>query len=147
MTYVVDTGVATLCHSQNHSGSVPIPTRGMPARPASEDSFSESEGLLGSRETPRTRHRRIRRLPRHLRLREKLGLEVLHRQQLMLTDDTLGPDQSVVPVLPGRLLLHLRAHRHGVLGPIRLLHAAHPMEGGRRFLSLVNEGVSAPDNR
>lgn len=209
MTYIVDTGVAALHHSQNHSGSVPIPTPGMPARPIPEDSFPESEGLPGSRETPRIRHRRIRGPHRHhlpdlvagtsaafegegLRVRAEhlllrdlstlpqpgrtgAGLgqhgaqfrEVRFPAGLLLAHGFVPQKSAAMPFLdegafgecarPQSVLVahHLgphvrhdnRAHRHGVLGPTRLLHAAHLLEGGRRFLSPVNEGVSAPNTR
>ncbi len=31
MSHIVNTCVAPFCHSQNHSGGVPVPTGGMPA--------------------------------------------------------------------------------------------------------------------
>ncbi len=133
MTHVVDTGVATLRHNQNHPGSVPVPARGVPACSASENSVLESEGLLGSRETPRTRHgrvrgphqhhlpagppapldqlpfrrpdRRVRGLTSHRRPRQKPRPEILHRNQLMVVDHTFRPHPRLVPV-PARGLRH-----------------------------------------
>lgn len=142
MTYVVDTGVATLRHNQNHPGSVPVPTHGVPARPAPKNTFPEPEALLGSRETPRTRHARIRgphhhhlpagppapldQLPlhrpdrgirsrtRHIGFGQEPGLEIFHRDQLMRGHHLRGPDSAVVPILPGCLLVHLRRGAAGL---------------------------------
>ena len=167
MTYVVDTGAATLRHNQNHPGSVPIPARGMPARPTPENSFPEPEGLLGSRETPRTRHARVHgphqhhppagpsapldQLPLHRRdrgigglarhggFRQELRCEILHRDQPMRVHDGLGPHPAVVPVLPGRLLLHPRRLPAGPLITLRrrvslpAATAGHPALGSRQL--------------
>ncbi len=98
--------------------SVPVPACGVPTHPAPENPFPEPEGLLGSRETPPntsssyTRaappppsgrppalfdkftldgpHRGIRCLARHVRLRQKPRLEVLHRDEVMRVDHGLG---------------------------------------------------------
>ena len=185
MTHVVNTGVATLRHNQNHPGSVPIPARGIPARPAPEYSFREFEGLLGSRKTPRTRHRRIRgphhhhlpagppalldqlpfhrrdrgirRRARHARLRQELGLPA----GLELVDRFVPQEPAAMPLLdqgafgersrpqPVVVAPHLgphaghanRTHRHVRSTPL------HLGRGGRRFLSPVNGGVSAPNIR
>lgn len=137
MTDIVDTCVAALCHSQDHPGSVPIPTFYMATGPASEDSFTEPEALLGSRETPRTRHARVRGphqhhppagphttldqlplrrsnrsiggLPRHRRLGQERRSEVLHRDQSVAVDNPLRPHSRIVCGLPGGLLLQPRS--------------------------------------
>ena len=111
MTYVVDTGVATLRHNQNHPGSVPIPARGIPARPAPENPFPESEALLGL---------------------DQVAFGGGARPQPVGVAHHLGP--------------HARhANRHHRPGSQACIITS--LKGGRRFLSLVNEGVSAPNIR
>lgn len=133
---VVDTGVATLRYSQNHSGSVPVPACAVVAGRASEGSFAEFEALLGSRETSRTRHRRVcgpyqhhlpagpralldefalrsadrgvRRFPRHRGSGEELGAEILRGDQCVVCDHPARPHPCLVLVPPSGLLLHLR---------------------------------------
>jgi len=65
MSYTVNTSAAPFCHSQNHSGGVPVPTLGVTAGSAQEGSLRESELLRGSCKTARTRHRRVRGLHQH----------------------------------------------------------------------------------
>jgi len=154
MSDVVNTSVAPLCHSQDHPGSVPVPAVSESALLAQEDSFREPESLLGSRETTRTRHRRIRGLYQHhppagpyspfdqfplrgadRRIRsltghvgpcKKFRAEVLDCDQVMTVDDPLGPNPRIVPSLPGGLLLQLGGIPAGALVPLRLrtTHAA-----------------------
>ncbi len=147
-SYILDTCAAALCHSQNHSGSVPVPVVGESTVWAPESSFGEFESLLGSRETTRTRHsregglhqhhppasphttldqlplrrtnRRISSLARHRRLRQELRPEVLHRYHSMAVDDLFRPHPRVVPSLPGHLLVQLRYRTRGLLIPTGL---------------------------
>ncbi len=136
LTDIVNTCVAALCHSQDHPGSVPIPTLYMTTGPASEDSFTEPEALLGSRETPRTRHARVRGphqhhlpagphapfdqlslraadrsiggLTRHRRPGQDRRREVLHRDQSVAVNNPLRPHPRIMFGLSGRLLLQPR---------------------------------------
>lgn len=145
MSYVVNTCVAPLCHSQDHPGSVPVPIRGKPAGVAPEYAFVECETLLGSRETSRTRHCRVRGLNQHhppasphavldqnpfrrtycsiggltchRRLRQELRVEVLHRDQLMIVDHTSRPHPGLMLISAGGSLLQLRELTLGALVP------------------------------
>ena len=65
MSHILNTSVAPFCHSQDHPGSVPVTACDYAAGFAPEGSFSESEWLLGSRETLGTRHGCIGGLDQH----------------------------------------------------------------------------------
>ncbi|SEE32397.1 hypothetical protein SAMN04490220_7381 [Rhodococcus jostii] len=132
MSDVINTGVASFCHSQDHPGSVPVPVVGVSASVAPESAFGEFQLLLGSRKAIGARHRRvrgpnhhhlparstaaldqfsfsrsdrsIRGLTGHRRLGENAGLEVLDRNQLVTVDHTSRPDPGLVQVLAGGLL-------------------------------------------
>lgn len=145
MTDIVNTCVAAFCHSQNHSGSVPIPTAAIAAVATSESSFGEFELLLGSRETPRTRHRRVCGLYQHHlpaspdttihqlplgktdgcigRLASQRGLgqelrsEVLHGDQAVVVDNPFGPHSGIVSALVDAYTGVLSGAGHGLGGP------------------------------
>ncbi len=133
MSDVVNTSVAPFCHSQNHSGSVPVPVLGMTARGAQEGSRSEIEVLLGFREALRTRDSRMRwpnhhhrstsafgshhqftlraadcrvgGLPSHGGLGEEPWTKVFDRHELVVGNNSLRPNTSVVASLARSLLL------------------------------------------
>ncbi|SED08503.1 hypothetical protein SAMN04490220_3452 [Rhodococcus jostii] len=136
MTYIVNAGVAPLCHSQDHPGGVPVTMSSTAAPVTPESLFAEPQLLLGSREATGARHGRvpgrdehqltvepvgefdqpplhrpdrgISRLSRHCRFDEELRFEVLHGDQLMVLDDPSCPDPGVVLSLASRLLLQSR---------------------------------------
>ena len=64
MSYSVNTCVAPFCHSQNHSGGVPIAPSGMSAGLAVESSHVQFKPLV-SRKAFTARHRRVRGLNHH----------------------------------------------------------------------------------
>lgn len=135
MTYVVNTGVAPFCHSQDRPGRVAVPSIGVAAVLASEGSFGELQPLLGSREADGARHRRvgghddhhltsgphgtldqfslrradrgIGRLSCHRGLGQESRFEVLDSDQLMVRDNTFGPDSGSMSVLSLSLLVEL----------------------------------------
>ncbi len=129
MTHVVDTGVATLRHNQNHPGSVPVPARGVPACSASENSFLESEGLLGSRETPRTRHGRVRGPHQHHR-RTPFPVPVMRQIEPLLGGrrgaghSPVDPDTTVLLDHPDRPCL-AGHHERGIPVPEAIAGDAH----------------------
>ena len=148
MSYVLNTSVAPFCHSQDHPGGVAVPTRGIVTGFAPKGSFSESECLLGSRETLRTRHRRIggsnqHHLPAsprgvgnqrtfgrtnsrvsglsgHRGLGEEGRVEIFHRDQAVVIGDFLRPHPGVMLRLPGSLLVQFRRLPTGTLVAVRL---------------------------
>ncbi len=160
MSDVVNTCVAPFCHSQDHPGSVPIPTRSKPAGRASERSFRQFESLLGSREATRTRHRRIpgphqhhppagppatldqfpfrrthrsiRRLAGHRGLRQKGGFEILEGNQVVMIDHLFRPHPRIMPGLSKRLLLQRRRRTPGPRIPPGL-GAAFPVVPSRHL--------------
>jgi hypothetical protein len=171
MSDVVNTSVAPFCHRQDHPGSVPVPAVGVSALPTQESSFSESESLLGSRETTRTRHRRMGGLNQHhlpasprttcdqfalryadrrisslsgkCRLGEKCRSEVLDSDQVMTVDDALGPNPRVVPRLSCGLLVQLRSFPAGPLVPVGLRATLAAVSPGHLSLRLAELGGAA----
>lgn len=136
MTDAINTHVAAFCHSQNNSGSIPVPTIGITAVEAPENSFTQRDTGLGSRPATRTGHRRVRGLNQHHlpasptssidklplrstdgcicslashgRLRQELRREVFDCNQFMLRDNAFDPHPSVMHGLPGSPLAQLR---------------------------------------
>lgn len=151
MSYIVNAGVAPLCHSQDHPGGVPVTMSSVAAPVTPESSFAEPQLLLGSREATGARHGRvpgrdehhltvepvgafdqlplhrpnrgISRLPRHCRFNEELRFEVLHGDQLMVLDDPSCPDPGVVLRLAGCLFLQSRGLPLGGYIPARWFRA------------------------
>lgn len=147
MSYVVNAGVAPLCHSQDYPGSIPVPMVGIPAGVTPEDAFREPQLLLGSREATGARHcgvggrdddhltscplrtvnqfpfdradRRICRLSGHRRSSEELRPEILHGYELMACNDIACPHSGVVLGLSGRLLLQAGGLTPGFLISVR----------------------------
>ena len=143
MSNILNTSVAPFCHSQDDPGSVPVTACDYAAGFAPEGSFSESEWLLGSRETLGTRHgciggpdhhhlpasplgtvdqfspgradSCISGFPGHCGFGKKLQLEVFHRDQVVIVGDVLGPHAGVVLRLPGRFLVQLGSFPSGTL--------------------------------
>lgn len=141
MSYTLNTSVAPFCHSQDHPGGVPISACGVSTGFTPESSFSESEWLLGSRETLGTRHSCMSGIDQHhlstsplgavdqfplgrtdscisgflghCGLGEESGLEIFHRDQVVMVGDLLGPRPGVVPSLPGGFLMKLRSFPAG----------------------------------
>ena len=132
MSYIVNTCVAPFCHSQNHSGGVPVTPGGMPAGVALESSHVQVKPLV-SRKAFTARHRCVRglnqhhpsaspspslqqftfrrsdrsigRLTRHRGFRQKLRLEVLHGDRCVALHDPSSPHPGIVLSLAGRLLV------------------------------------------
>ncbi|MQY20726.1 hypothetical protein NRB20_38340 [Nocardia sp. RB20] len=88
MSYIVNTSVAPFCHSQNHSGSVPVSAFGVTAFGAEKSPRTKVEVLLGSRETSRTCDRRMRRLNQHHRTTGTYSSD--YEFSLGLTDGRVG---------------------------------------------------------
>ncbi len=147
MSDVVNTSTVGIYRGQNHPGSIPVPVRGITAELAPEGSLCQFEPLLGYRVTTRTGHRgvsgrnqyhlparplatldqlplrrtdrSIRGLTRHPRACQKLRLEILHRDYLVISHDTTRPHPGSMRVLPGRLLLQPRGRAPGLLVALR----------------------------
>ena len=66
MSDALNRSVAPFCHSQNHSGSVPVPTIGVSAVGTQESSFAQSQPLV-SRKAGAARHCRVGGLDHHHR--------------------------------------------------------------------------------
>ena len=141
MSYSFNTGRVETSPVQNDSGSVSVAILGHSAGLADENPFREQQAGLGSRTATAARHRRVggrhqhhlsarplgildqRRfrgadgsvsgLTRHPRLRQKLRLEVLNRQQPMAGNDFGGPLTRRVLPLPGDLLRQPRDNAFG----------------------------------
>lgn len=171
MADVVNTSVAPFCHSQDHPGSVPVSVVGKAALPAQEGSFCEPESLLGSRETTRTRHRRvcgrdqhhlstgphgtldqlpfqrpdrcIGGLPGHRRLGEELRREVLDRDQVVIVDDALHPGPPIMPGLASSLLLQGRRLLAGPLVSLGLRATPAAVSSGHLPLCFAEFGGAA----
>ncbi len=134
MSYVVNTDTVEFYRGrQDYSGGVPVTVCGVPTVPATEDPYIQRKPLLGSRSTARAGHRgvsgrnqhqpsprprstfdqlsfrgtdrSVRRFPRHRGTGKELRLEVLHRNGVIVGDDTASPYPRGVSVLPGRLLV------------------------------------------
>ena len=132
MSYIVNTCVAPFCHSQNHSGGVPVTPGGMPTGGALESSHVQVKPLV-SRKALTARHRCVRglnhhhlsaspspslqqftfrcadrgisSLTRHRGSRQKLRLEVLHGNRCVALNDPPSPHPRIVLSLAGRLLV------------------------------------------
>ncbi len=170
MSDILDTDVAPFCHGRNHSGSVPVPTVGVAAVCAPEVSLVQFESL-GSRETSTARRCRVRgpdhhhlppgphgtldkfalgrtdrsvsRLTRHGRLGQKLRLEVLDGDQIMLVDNMFGPYSGVVDGSPGGFLRQSGGLSLGVDVAPRL-RACLAVTPGHRALCFRQLGGASP---
>lgn len=175
MSYVVNTSTVEIYRGQNYSGSVPITVCDVTAALAPEDSFVEPESLLGYREALRARHsgvggrnqhhpparphatldqfpfrrtdRGVRGLPRHRRASQKLRLEILHRDRLMVGDNAPRPHPCGVRVLSGRFFMYscdlpprsdVSLRRRGRTRPLPPRH--HPL----RLCQLARTPTSVP---
>lgn len=134
MSYSVNTCVAPFCHSQDHSGGVPVAPSGMSAGLAMESSHVQFKPL-GSRKAFAARHGRVRGLHHHhlsaspspsfkqfafgrtngrvgslaghRGFGEELRPEVLNCDQSVVVHNVLGPYPRVVPGLAGGFLVQL----------------------------------------
>src|SRR5690625_235362 len=126
MSYTLNRSTAPLCRSQDRLGGVAVAVFDHSASSANEDAVSQQHAFLGSRSACVARHRRVgglhqhhlpasplgifdqgsfdgpdRRvggLAGHRRLGEKLGMEVLDGDGLVIRHDLLGPDAARVGV-------------------------------------------------
>lgn len=73
MSNALNGSVAPFCHSQDHSGGIPVPTVGVSAIRAQEDSFVQSQPL-GSRKAVTARHCRVGGLNHHHLPASPLGI-------------------------------------------------------------------------
>src|SRR5690606_33537641 len=134
MSYVVSTGTVEFYRGrQNYGGGVAVAVCSVPTGVATEDSYLQGKPLLGSRSTARAGHgcvrgrnqhhlsprppgtvdqlsfrrtdRSIGCFPRHRGTGKERRLEILHRDRVMVGNDTTRPHPSGMRVLPSRLLV------------------------------------------
>ena len=153
MSDALNGSVAPFCHSQNHSGSVPVPTIGVSAVGTQESSFAQSQPLV-SRKAGAARHCRVGGLDHHHRpacplgildkgplhgadrivgslaghrgLSEELRLEVLDSDGLVVGNDLPRPCAAFVSVSALSLPRGLRGTELGALVTLALLVSSWP---------------------
>jgi len=145
MSDVVNTSTDTLSRGQDCPGGIPVPTCLETAGFTPESSHTQPEPRLVSRRAVRAGHRcvggrhqhhrsarpraafdqfplrrtyrGVRTLAGHRGLRQERRLEILHGDELVVVDHSLGPDSAVVLVLVRGLLVQLRSLTASTLVP------------------------------